>query len=126
MKKVIRLTEGDLHRIIKESVKKVIREWGDDIPQFIIKSISVNRNDVSNDFFRKFGRTFSSKYDFASSLNEFLEPLGITAHDVDTAREFGEDGDAVYVNTNSNDRVEVHGGYEDLIGGYDYEDDILQ
>jgi hypothetical protein len=26
MKKVIRLTEGDLHRIIKESVKRVLRE----------------------------------------------------------------------------------------------------
>lgn len=26
MKKVIRLTEGDLHRIVKESVKKVLKE----------------------------------------------------------------------------------------------------
>ena len=26
MKKIVRLTEGDLHRIIKESVKRVIRE----------------------------------------------------------------------------------------------------
>ena len=28
MKKVIRLTESDLHRIIKESVKKIIKESG--------------------------------------------------------------------------------------------------
>ena len=27
MKKIIRLTEGDLHRIVKESAKKIIREW---------------------------------------------------------------------------------------------------
>ena len=30
MKKVIRLTEGDLHKIIKESVKKIIREGFED------------------------------------------------------------------------------------------------
>ena len=28
MKKVIKLTENDLHRIIKESVKKIIKESG--------------------------------------------------------------------------------------------------
>ena len=31
MKKVIRLTEGDLHRIIKESVRRVIKESSDNI-----------------------------------------------------------------------------------------------
>ena len=33
MKKIIRLTEGDLHRIIKESVKRIIREGVDDDPE---------------------------------------------------------------------------------------------
>ena len=28
MKRKVRLTEGDLHRIIKESVKRVLREGG--------------------------------------------------------------------------------------------------
>lgn len=32
MKKVVRLTEGDLHRIVKESVQKVIKEWGEYVP----------------------------------------------------------------------------------------------
>lgn len=27
MKKTIRLTESDLHRVIKESVKRIVREW---------------------------------------------------------------------------------------------------
>ncbi len=31
MKKVIRLTESDLHRIVKESAKKIITEMNDDI-----------------------------------------------------------------------------------------------
>ena len=31
MKKVIRLTESDLHRIVKESTKKIITEMNDDI-----------------------------------------------------------------------------------------------
>ena len=30
MKQIIRLTESDLNKIIKESVKNIIREWGDD------------------------------------------------------------------------------------------------
>ena len=121
-RKLIRLTESDLHRIIKESVKKIIREW-DDIPKFIIRNVSVNGNDMSNEFFRSFGKTFESKYHFASCLNEFLSKYGIEAYDVDTANDFGEDGDEVYVNTNSDDRVEVHGGYENRIGN-DYTDGI--
>lgn len=32
MRKVIRLTESDLHRIIKKSVNNIIREWGEYIP----------------------------------------------------------------------------------------------
>lgn len=32
-KKLIRLTEGDLHRIVKESVNKVLNEWGADSPE---------------------------------------------------------------------------------------------
>ena len=33
-KKIIRLTEGDLHRIIKESIQKLLRETNDPIGQF--------------------------------------------------------------------------------------------
>ena len=115
MSKKIRLTESDLHRIIKESVKKVLREW-QDLPKFIIKSVVVNGKDVSDEFFSKVGNSFESKYVFASYLNKFLQPYGIKAFDVDTANDFGEEGDEVYINTNSDDDIEVHGGYEDLIG----------
>ena len=30
MKKIIRLTESDLHKIVKESVNRIIREWNGD------------------------------------------------------------------------------------------------
>jgi hypothetical protein len=114
MKKIIRLTESDLHRVIKESVRKIIKEWGDR-PQFVIKSLAVNGNDVSDEFFSSFGQTFTSKYDFASNLREFLSQYGITPYDVDTANDFGEEGDSIYINTNSDDYIEAHGGYEDFI-----------
>lgn len=41
MKKVIRLTESDLHKIIKESAKKIIREgyYGDDLPPDVIAAL---------------------------------------------------------------------------------------
>jgi hypothetical protein len=32
MKKIIRLTESDLHRIVKKSVNKIIKEWGEYVP----------------------------------------------------------------------------------------------
>ena len=118
MKKVIRLTENDLHRIIKESANKILREMNYDygeIPSFVIRSISVNGSDVSDEFFNEFGNEFENKYDFSSNLNDFLERYGIRAYDVDTASDFGESGDGVFINTNSKDSVEVHGGYEDLI-----------
>ena len=116
MKRRIRLTESDLHNIVKESVKRILREgFYGGTPSFIIKSISINGNDVTNEFFESFGDEFESKYDFSSNLNSFLEKYGITAFDVDTANDFGESGDEIYVNTNSDDEIEVHGGYEDLI-----------
>jgi hypothetical protein len=30
MKQIIRLTESDLHKIVKESVNRIIREWNGD------------------------------------------------------------------------------------------------
>lgn len=32
MKKIIRLTESDLHRIVKESAQRIIKEWLDYVP----------------------------------------------------------------------------------------------
>lgn len=107
-----------LEESIRNSIKRVLREWNK-MPDFIIRSISVNNNDVSNDFFNSFGDTFKNKYDFSSKLNAFLEKFGIQAYDVDTANDFGEEGDEIYINTNSEDIIEVHGGYEDLIGSQD-------
>ena len=121
MKQIIRLTESDLHRIVKETVNRVLNE-GYSMPDFVITSIIVNGEDVSNEFFNNFGNRFESKYAFSPRLNQFLKKYGITAYDVDTANDFGEDGDEIYINTNSNDDIEVHGGYEDIIGSLD--DDI--
>lgn len=32
MKKIIRLTEGDLHRIIENAVRRIVKEYGQDAP----------------------------------------------------------------------------------------------
>lgn len=45
MKKLIRLTEGDLHRIVKESVKMVLRESENDyLTRELARFITMNRN----------------------------------------------------------------------------------
>ena len=71
MKKVIRLTEGDLHRIVKESVKRALNEywqpynydlWDDNDywpePDDVKKSADSNdeQKPPRNNFFKKFGR----------------------------------------------------------------------
>ena len=117
-KRKTKVYPSGLEESIRKSLKRVLREWNE-MPDFIIRSISVNNNDVSNDFFSSFGDTFKNKYDFSSKLNAFLKNFGIQAYDVDTANDFGEEGDEIYINTNSEDRIEVHGGYEDLIGSQD-------
>lgn len=39
MKQVIKLTESDLHKVIKESVKRLLKEWyGNDIVKFLLYS----------------------------------------------------------------------------------------
>ena len=32
MKKIIRLTESDLHRIIENAVRRIVKEYGEDAP----------------------------------------------------------------------------------------------
>lgn len=118
MKQTIRLKERELRHIISESVKRALREWNE-TPDFVIKSIAVNGNDVSDEFFGRFGDSFENKYAFSANLNKFLKKFGIQAYDVDTANDFGEEGDEIFINTNSDDDIEVHGGYEDLTGDDD-------
>ena len=49
MKKVIRLTESDLHRIVKESVKRVLREGVMDDASFNSTVIDKILDDISPD-----------------------------------------------------------------------------
>ena len=56
-KNIIRLTEGDLHRIVKESVKRIIREFGD--------------NAINSDSIGKEG------YDEDEETNQFYDELGL-------------------------------------------------
>jgi len=41
-KKLIRLTESDLHKIVKESVKKIIKEGWKDVPSDIFNALNMN------------------------------------------------------------------------------------
>lgn len=45
MKKVIRLTESDLHKIVKESVKRILNESGERIPAINKPKMNENIND---------------------------------------------------------------------------------
>ena len=136
MNKTITLSESQLRKVITESVKKIVNEtydqFSDDdfasdgdpyglttnsepVGEFKVTSIVFDGYDLSKEFFSIFGQTFDSKYDFTKSLDTYMnEIFGIKVYDVDTAQEFGEEGDEIYVNTNSDYKMEVHGGYIDL------------
>ena len=52
MKRKVRLTEGDLHRIIKESVKRVLREGGDFKNSYRVDIHLPNSDDdINNEYF---------------------------------------------------------------------------
>lgn len=130
-KRTVTLSEAQLRKVITESVKRIIKEeydqFSDDdfasdgdpygliqepIGEFKVTSIVVDGEDVSRDFFSIAGQTFDSKYDFRDNLNQYLkEMFNEQVYDLDTAAEFGEEGDRIYVNTNSDCDVQVRGGY---------------
>ena len=67
MKQMIRLTEGQLHRIINESVRKVINEIGDTKRGSYMMGRAAGRNaDIIDDFF-----TLDAKSNRASYPGEF-------------------------------------------------------
>lgn len=52
MKRKVRLTEGDLHRIIKESVKRVLREGGHFMNSYRVDIHLPNSgDDINNEYF---------------------------------------------------------------------------
>ena len=52
MKRKVRLTEGDLHRIIKESVKRVLREGGHLMNSYRVDIHLPNScDDINNEYF---------------------------------------------------------------------------
>ncbi len=78
MKKLIRLTESDLHRIVKESVKRVLREDtysynGDDYRNSIYDKYSseINREEIFKENIKRFKtayKTLSDEYSVIKSL----------------------------------------------------------
>ena len=63
MKKIIRLTESDLHRIVKESVEKILREgaW-DKYPEKDRNEAMLDMNRNIEDDFLGLGVPFSTAY----------------------------------------------------------------
>jgi len=61
--KLIRLTEGDLHRIVKESVNKVLTEldWKT-YANAAKKSKKMGRNAYAGDFYKAARNAYDSKY----------------------------------------------------------------
>lgn len=73
MKKIIRLTEGDLHNIVKRSVNKILREYGSDGPDFDDAYDENFDIDFENEFSpQRFGHVDSINDDDFESNDDFL------------------------------------------------------
>lgn len=53
MKKIIRLTESDLHRIIENAVRRIVKEYGEDAPVDQIVGANSWDDDVMANNFEK-------------------------------------------------------------------------
>ena len=74
MKKIIRLTEGDLHNIVKRSVNKILREYGSDGPDFDDAYDENFDVDFPNEFnSRRFGHVNSINDSDFESNDDFLD-----------------------------------------------------
>jgi len=112
-KKLIRLTEQDLHRIVKESVKKILRE-SKKKDVFTISAFDIeNEEDISD--MQYCGQTYynindaiASATEFAQSLVDFGSVVIVTVyageHQTESGDIFGEPQD-VYAISNSDRRT---------------------
>ena len=85
MKKITRLTESDLHRIVKESVKRILNEeyvwWGDTKP---LETIMMAANQIT----RKFENDYSEDYEFDDDERAKLDLYRWAKQVEDNAEEF--------------------------------------
>ena len=84
--------------------------------KFIVDRVKIDGKDVTRKMRDQVGLEFYSKYGFKAALTQFLQTNGYNAEawDVDTAADFGEEGDDIYINTNADLRVEAWGGYKEV------------
>lgn len=132
-KRIIRLTESDIKRMVRQTIKEAYDQFSDDdfasdgdpyglttnkepVGDFKVEDITVDGDiDVSQEFFSTYGQYFDSKYDFASALNDYMqENFGTTVTDVDLASEFGDEGNDICINTDNRMPITAHGGYTDM------------
>jgi len=82
MKKLIRLTESDLHRIVRESVKRILREdvLGND---WNIANVCNNNNitNVSNNY--EAFEDQKDEHNWSTSGEENIDPTQYNPNDVD-------------------------------------------
>jgi hypothetical protein len=83
--KVIRLTEGDLHRIVKESVNRILNEeyvwWGDTKP---LETIMMAANQIRT----KFEKDYPEDYEFDEDDRAKLDLYNWAKQVEDRAEEF--------------------------------------
>lgn len=95
MKRLIRLTEGDLHRIVRNSVKRVLRENKRSIRRIGRRGLYESYSDEEDEIFRQNGIDprlvaklnspeeiqLSSAYDDDSGRPQYTDEFGIWAHE---------------------------------------------
>lgn len=127
MKKIIRLTENDLHRLVKNTLKKIIRESSNE-PVDITEGLIYSIWDSNYDFDRwedgwhrevDFANEAGESYIFDIYINREVKP-GLNSHDydvpddpdeinvtldIDNIRAFDADGEEIHPITFNTERI---------------------
>ena len=132
MKKVIRLTENDLHRVVKESVKRVLKEFGP--PKGMGKNISPQKEKeskydinvlfdkmvdyiIDNDIAEEFLLDYVIEYledTYREDVRDFIKEIYGYINDARKYNEMDETCRGIFDDLKETDANEVFGLFRDL------------
>ena len=90
MKKIVRLTESDLHRIVKKSVNKVLNENLDATEEVMMDEACTSLLNAINNLTNKYGR--KGNYEFARLTEKLYQDINKAINDyygaIDAQKEY--------------------------------------
>ena len=115
MKKTIRLTESDLHDIIKKSVNRILKENSENSISTLANLLTGLDENTAESVASELNFAFNMGYDFNTTiqhLSDRLDPTPYSTSDEDAAA-FYDKFDKSDIDDYAQERMELEAGYDD-------------